>query len=338
MRLAPILLFLLAASLVFGQSDSLRARYVHEYPDYFFIWPVIKYRSLSFEVGKAGDAKDNVEFIPNNSVAMGVGFYIFELGFELAFAVPLDQQDVNRFGESKARDIQLNVLSKKWGADLYYQKYEGYYKDDSRVTIPEPLPLPQRPDINTRNIGISGFYVFNHRKFSLRSSFNFSERQLQSKGSFIVYGTINSFRLIADSVVLSPDTQVGLGKGSDFQNLRYTTFSLAPGYSYNIIKKKFFANLTLSFGPAHHWVYLQDGSGNERDDLNINSTITGRFGLGYNGDRFFAGIGLTTPTRLVKFEKTRFSNSTNFIKIVFGYRFKEFGILKKRTWDLLPQF
>jgi hypothetical protein len=268
---------------------------------------------------------------------MGVGFYVFELGFELAFAVPLDERDVERFGKSKARDFQLNILSKKWGTDLYYQKYEGYYKVDSRVKVPTASPFPQRPDISTRNLGLSGIYVFNNRKFSLRSSFNFAERQLRSRGSLFVYGTINSFRLDADSVVLSSSAQIGLGEGSDFKNLRYSTLSIAPGYSYNVIFKKFFMNLSLSIGPAHHWVYLKDESGKERNDISINSTVTGRFGIGYNGDRFFGGIGIATQSRVVRFGETRFSNSTNLVKILLGYRIEEFGILKKRVWDLLPQ-
>jgi hypothetical protein len=136
--------------------------------------------------------------------------------------------------------------------------------------------------------------------------------------------------------VLSAQTQVGLGEGSDFKTLRYTTLSFAPGYSYNIILKKFFMNLTLSVGPAHHWVNFKDANGKVRDDISINSTVTGRFGVGYNSDRFFAGIGVSTQSRVVRFEETRFLNSTNLVKILVGYRIQEFGVLKKRVWDVLP--
>jgi hypothetical protein len=136
--------------------------------------------------------------------------------------------------------------------------------------------------------------------------------------------------------VLSAQTQVGRGEGSDFKTLRYTTLSFAPGYSYNIILKKFFMNITLSVGPAHQWVNFKDANGKVRDEISINSTVTGRFGVGYNSDRFFAGIGVSTQSRVVRFEETRFLNSTNLVKILVGYRIQEFGVLKKRVWDVLP--
>src|SRR5688500_2770428 len=116
-----------------------------------------------------------------------MGVYMFELGAELAFAIPLNEQSIERFCESKARDIQLNVLAKRWGVDAFYQRYRGFYIVDNEN---EPLanePFPQRPDIGTKNFGATVHYVFNHQKFSFRSVYNYSERQLFSKGSFLLF-------------------------------------------------------------------------------------------------------------------------------------------------------
>lgn len=318
------------------QADSLRAYYIQEYPDHFFIWPVLKYRSLSFEVKHKRRDSDKITFKPNNSVTLGAGFYLFDLGFELTFAVPTDPRSEAKYGKSNARDVQLNILSKKFGADLYYQKYEGFYKDDSRVSIPKGQPFPLRPDIDTRNFGVSGIYVFNNRKFSLRSSYTFAERQLHSKGSFMLYGTVNSFKLQADSVVLTPKERTGLGSGADFIRLRYTTLSIAPGYSYNVVYHKFFFNATLSVGPAHHWIFYERDNGERKDDISINTAASVRLGIGYNSDRLFGGIGFSSQSRTVVFDEVRFANSTNTFKILIGYRFREFGALKKRVWDFIP--
>src|SRR5688572_17246736 len=109
-----------------SSKDSLRAYYIQNFPNYFFVYPVIKQRSLNFELEKRGDIGGHITYKPNNSYSSGIGLYVFELALELAFAVPLDEKSIERYGKSKARDIQLNLLSKRWGVDVFYQKYKGF--------------------------------------------------------------------------------------------------------------------------------------------------------------------------------------------------------------------
>ncbi|GIV36115.1 MAG: hypothetical protein KatS3mg032_0494 [Cyclobacteriaceae bacterium] len=316
--------------------DSVRSFYIQEYPNHFFVWPVIKQRSLTFEVTDRDNRLRKIEFVPNNRFTMGLGMYVFDVLAELAFAVPLNEENTRLYGTTKARDWQVNILSRKWGGDAYYQKYEGFYRKDSRVAIPAGMPFPQRPDLHTRNFGISGFYVFNHRRFSLRSSFNFADRQLRRQGSWIIYGTINAFSASEDSVLIPPAARADIGEGSDFTRLQYTTFGLAPGYSYNLIWRKFFLNGTLTAGPAHHWVSWRDAGQTLRRDITINSTATLRLALGYANNRWFCGTSFSTQARIVKFEGVRVSNNTNLFRLQVGFRFAEKGVLKKRAWDLLP--
>lgn len=336
-KILPLLFIAAALQSVFGQKpDSLRSYYIHEYPDHFFIWPVLKQRSLTFDIQDKAEKERKIEFIPNNKFTFGAGFYLFDIGFELTFAVPLNEKSKLIYGESSARDLQLNILSKQWGADVYYQKYSGFYLKDSDNPVMPGMPYPQRPDLVTRNYGLSGVYVINHRKFSLRSSFTYADRQLRSKGSFLVYGTVNSFRVTADSALLTAEMQTHVGSGSGFRVLRYSTISVAPGYSYNLIWKKLFLNGSVSIGPAHHWIRYEEDSGINRDDISINSTATARFAIGYNSDRFFGGLGFSAQARIVTFNEVRVSNSTNLFKILVGYRFRETGILKKNLWNLNP--
>ncbi|MFZ6013439.1 MAG: DUF4421 family protein, partial [Bacteroidota bacterium] len=197
-------------------------------------------------------------------------------------------------------------------------------------------PYPQRPDIHSRNFGITGNYVFNNHKFSFRSAYNFAERQLYSKGSFLIFSTINSFRMRADSSILSNQEEAMFGKQVAFTRLRYTTFSVAPGYTYSVIFKNFFLNGTLSIGPAHHWIYYKLEDGTDLNEIAINSFVVARISLGYNGDRLFGGITFVSQGSNVRFEDVKFSNNNGTFKMLIGYRFKEFGFLQKRVWDLLP--
>lgn len=316
--------------------DSIRSKFIRGYPDHFFVWPVIKQRSLEVEARSLVDNGRRITYKPNNSVSMGMGFYLFEVAFELALAVPINEQSVARYGKTDASDFQLNALGKYWGFDLYRQKYQGFYLGDSFTPVLRDQPFPQRADIVTRNFGTAGIYTFNRDKFSLRSSYNFAEQQLYSRGSWFVTGTINSFRMDGDSVILSISNRERFSENADFVALRFTTLGIAPGYTHNLVYKNFFINLTLGIGPAHNWTYLKKSDGAERYNVSINSISVFRLGMGYNNDRFFAGIGFVNQSRNLKIEDFRMSNSTGFFKMMLGWRFKEVGILKKRAIDFIP--
>jgi hypothetical protein len=317
-------------------KDSVRRYYIKQFPDYFFLYPVLKQRSLNFELSKKGRTSI-LTYKPNNTYNLGLGVYLFEVGLELAFAIPLGDRSLERFGESKARDIQLNLLSKRWGIDAFYQRYSGFYVVDNEN---EPLasePFPQRQDIKTKNFGITGHYVFNNQKFSFRSAYNYSERQLYSKGSFLLFAALNTFRVAADSSIVNDNRQVDFGSDVDFTRLRYTTFSIAPGYTFNLTYNHFFLNTTLALGPAHHWInYNLEGSGVANHDIAINSFLSGRVAIGYNGYRIFGGVSFISQGSRLKFEDANFSNNNSVFKVLAGYRFNEAGILKKRLWDMLP--
>lgn len=326
------------ASVITLDKDSIRRYYIKKFPDYFFVYPVLKQRSLNFELAKA-DRSALLTYKPNNTYSLGLGVYLFEVGLELGFAIPLKEQSIDRFGESEVRDIQLNLLAKRWGVDIFYQRYSGFYLLDNENEPRVNEPFPQRPDIDTKNFGVTGHYVFNNQKFSFRSAYNFSERQLYSKGSFLLFAAINTFRVAADSSIVNHNRQMDFGSDVDFTRLRYTTFSIAPGYTYNLTYKNFFLNTTLSFGPAHHWInYDLEGSEAEHNDIAINSFITARVAIGYNGYRLFGGISFISQGSSIKFEDVNFSNNNGVFKIIMGYRFNEVGILKKRLRDIMIPF
>jgi hypothetical protein len=317
-------------------KDSVRRYYIKTFPDDFFIYPVLKQRGLNFELSKP-DRTSLLTYKPNNTFSLGVGAYIFELGIELAFAIPLKEKSLERFGQSRARDLQLNVLTKRWGVDAFYQRYGGFYIVDN-----ENLPLanerfPQRSDIGTNNFGFTWHYVFNHQKFSFRSAYNYSERQLYSKGSFLLFSALSTFRVAGDSSIVTTNRQMEFGSNVDFTRLRYTTFSLAPGYTFNLTYNNFFLNTTLALGPAQHWINYDLESGpTRRYDIAINTFFGARVAIGYNGYRMFGGVSFISQGSTVKFDDANFSNNNNSFKVLVGYRFSEVGILKKRFWDMIP--
>ena len=314
--------------------DSLRRYNIKGFPDKFFLYPVLKQRGLNFELATRNSL---LTYKPNNTYNLGLGAYLFELGLELGFAVPLREQSIERYGESESRDLHLNVFTNRWGVDAIYQRYSGFYLVDRENEPDADEPYPQRPDIVTKNFGLSWHYVFNHQKFSFRSAYNFSERQLYSKGSFLLITSLHTFRVAADSSIVHDGHEVRFGSQVHFTRLRYTTFSIAPGYTFNLTYNHFFLNTTLGLGPAHHWINFDlEGSPVARHDTAINAFLTARVAIGYNGHRMFGGISFMSQGSSIRFDDATFSNNNSVFKILVGYRFKEVGILEKRIWDMLP--
>lgn len=318
-----------AVSLSFGQgSDSLDHAFIKSYSDHFQVWPVLKQRSLNFTVRDPGNNSIS-EYKPNNSYALGLGAHVFDLSFEFTFAVPIQEKNPAIYGHSHARDFQINALGRSWGADLFLQRYTGFYSDDGRT--PAFGTHAVRPDMAARNVGITGMYVFQPHRYSLRSAFNFSERQLVSGGSVMLSGTLNSFKVVGDSAILdAPDRT----SGSTFRKLRYTTLSIAPGYAYTFVRGHFFASGALTAGPAHNWIYHIDEDNRALHDIRFDVFASVKVGAGYSTDTFFAGFNFSQQSRTVRFDDLRFTNNSSTFRLLVGFRFREFGILKKSVADL----
>jgi hypothetical protein len=227
----------------------------------------------------------------------------------------------------------VNVLSRYWGADIFYQKYQGFYLQDPTSIASASTPLPQRPDMITKNFGLNGIYYFNRNKFSYRATYNFAEKQLKSAGSFLLAGSVNAFHLDTDSVLYGKKYEPIFGAEADVKEYSTTSISVAPGYSYTLVVGSFFLNGSVSLGPAVHFVnYTVNGV--EAQTQKLNSFSDARIALGYNGKRFFSGVTYVSQSRYVRFNDLQLTSSSSTLRMLVGYRFREVGILKKRAIDL----
>lgn len=317
-----------------SKYDSVRSKYIKGFPDHFFLWPVIKQRKLDFELQNVNDRKNALAYRSNKPYSLGFGMYIFEIVFEIAFAVPLNERSKVIYGESDILDLQANIYGKRWGGEAYYQRYNGFYIDDLTKKVPANTPYPQRPDLETTNFGLTANYVFNSKKFSYRSAYNFADRQLRSAGTPVVFVSLNGFTTSGDTAIIGRGYQDRFGDDALIKNIRVNTLGVAPGYAYNFIFKGFFLNGTLALGPAHNSVsYTYDDDRTNRNSK-IDLFVATRLSVGYNGDRVFGGLIFSSQARSSEFETVQLSSSNSSFKILVGYRIREFGFLKKRLRDL----
>ena len=316
----------------FGDSDSLRLRYIKTYERQIFFGPVIKQRTLSFQLKNRYDI-NRITFRPNNSYSAGIRFNIFGIGIEGSLAIPLATRNTVRFGNTDVSEFSFNSISNQWLADFFWQRYTGFYFERSWATLKIKDIHPQAPGLGVMNSGFSYTYIFNHRKFSIRSPYQFTEHQNKSDGSLLLGFVFSRFKIFGDTTIILPSDQIYFGEGVNSTGLDVVNMSLMPGYSYNFIHKNYFLNLTLLTGLAHYWINYDPLNGRKRYDIDLNLAASFRAALGFNGEKYFAGLSFQTQKHQAYYKETRITQSAGSFRLVAGIRFRERGIFTKRLSD-----
>ena len=336
MRFGFIFFILFGAKVVIA-GDTLHTDYIRKFTDHFSISAITKQKNFDFTLrSREGPGNLRRSFYPNNTYSAGIGLFIFDVNLELTAGIPSSQRRTERFGETKTRDLQLNLITHKIGVELYRQSYEGFYVTDPDVSISAPQPYPTRPDLTSRNTGYSMIYVFNPSKYSLPSTYTFAEQQLRSSGSFIMQTSLSSWSMSVDSALIGSHLRDTFGTGASLLNGRFTSIDIGPGYVHNIVFNGFFLNLSFFVAPSHTWIKYTEVNRAERFDIQINLSGGVRAAVGYNSDTFFTGLSLANQSKIISLNETELINNRSAIKLVVGYRFRERGFLQKSAIDLLP--
>ena len=315
------------------KRDSIHKKYINQYRDKFYIKPILTFRNLNLELQSTSNQINDIEYKANANPYFGLGLYFFDIGIELS--VKLQDQttrDVDIFGETDIFDFQTNIYSKKWGADIAFQRYSGFYLEDPDRHIPtwqSGDPFPQRPDLKLFNLQLNTFYIFNHNKFSFRSAYNQSDRQLRSAGSFLMNLFTGTFRFKSDSILIPEEELPLFGEEGSLDFGRLSTLALMPGYTHNFVMKRFYFNASLSIGPGHVWVRY-DVQDKVNNDINIRAVVNLRTAVGYNSDSFFGGMSFVAQNVNANIGDLDVIGTSGNFKIFIGYRFDEKGVLTKR--------
>ena len=316
--------------------DSVRKNYIQTWTDKFYIKPILTIRYLNLVIDDENKKASEIVYSPSSNGFFGFGLYAFDLGVELSFKLPQNEKDTPKeiFGETESFDFQTNIYAKKWGADISYQRYQSMYMEDPANHYndwKEGDPYPIREDLALKYFQVSGFYLFNHERFSLRSPYVQADRQLKSQGSFLLSMFVSTFTFSADSTLIPVNEKVFYPENEDFRMMRSTSVAILPGYTYTLTKNHFYINAAFSLGPGHLWIKYNKGDF-EEEDIKFRPVLGLRGAIGYNGEKFFAGI--TTNAQIVStlIDNMNVNSRSGNIKIFFGLRFQEFGVLKKELF------
>ncbi|UII22145.1 DUF4421 family protein [Fulvivirga ligni] len=322
------------------QSDSIYSTYVKRFPDKFNAKLLGSDKLLSLDLISQSNRKDRVNYFPNNQGFLGVGVYMFDIGFEMSVKVPdFLQKDEAQFGSTDFKDFQGNIYGRKWCFDVTYQKYQGFYINNADRVYPDfdkTGVYPFRGDLSVRKIILNGIHIFNHDKYSFRAGYNQSERQLKSAGSVLLLTSFNRTKISADSAILPMEVGQGFGNDIGFENGNFNALSFLPGYGYTFVKKYFYFNINATAGVGLQFQEYQIDEESE-SDIVLESKVNFRASLGYDHDNFFFGATAIYDNGNMQLQDSKIRSATGNYKVFIGYRFEEFGFLKHSIREVLDR-
>lgn len=198
----------------------------------------------------------------------------------------LNTQEIEK-GKTGGFNFGFGIIRRNWFNQFNFRYIEGFYlentKDFNLAWNPGDV-YTQKPNMGYAALEGTTGYKFNP-KFSLRSVNSQTERQLKSTGSLIASVNYRFYQIkdenapLFDSILKSDNYEVG--------------FNL--GYYYNII---FLKNLYLSLGMSPGFGVIYSNVEQKNSALLIQESthsssvfrLSGHTGVGYNGERFYAGL------------------------------------------------
>ena len=236
---------------------------------------------------KISTEQDRMAF---NNVNLGLGFRIRYKGAGLSLSIPYASLSKSEVGKSFAGAISFHVYPDRFflnGGIKYFRGFDGTIsKGNQEFTV-------FRPDDKMVILEFMGHYIFDADRFSLRSAFKMVNKQIKSKGSWILSLPITYHNLHTDSLRLNTDAN------GDFvlNDYRAIKIGLGGGYGYTQVFKDLSLTAVVSAGAElRHLYYFDKYEERQSTQLVINPLVKIFSSIVYDREKYFyALVGTYLP-------------------------------------------
>ncbi|MES2690006.1 MAG: DUF4421 family protein [Bacteroidota bacterium] len=268
------------------------------------------------------NSKDRLYLIyPNSGVTVkaNINYKAISAGFSYVPMFLRVNKDVEQKGRSSGFAFTFGLIHDHWFHDFLFRYNQGFYIKNTSDLVPQWQAgdaYLQRPKMTYACLEGRSGYKFNS-KFSLRALNTQTERQLKSTGSFMLTGVYRYY---------ATDTRELPLAGDSLQRSHNIELAINAGYFHTWVFKKgmyFSAGFNPGFGLVRADVSLRNAQGEysqvyTRPVVGIEMLAT----LGYNGERFLAGVYANINASVVAFGNAPVLNtdSRKLYLLFIGYR------------------
>lgn len=295
---------------VFPKNFLVRPRFV--YPQ---VWVDVSSRLL----GKG----QKFRYKPAMPGIVGLSLKIKKVYISAGIQLPASNELKKKYGETKFRNININIQGRVVSWALFYRDYKGFYLDTYKPYYPnwnqDSLGYPKSPGLRSIEGGLNVGFNFN-RNFSMNAAFAQGERQKRGAGSFLMAISERYQRIEADSGFV-PETQADYHPNLDkliYGNFFSTILSFGAGYQF-VIKKFHFTPVVMLGSGIQFQSYEQTNK--KRFWINYPTYANLRGQVGYNGDHFFTNVIYQLEFNSIPIKESRIRLYHNWIEFGIGLRF-----------------
>lgn len=266
----------------------------------------------------------NLKLRPNGMTNLGIAASYYGVGLGVSVGLPKAKESVNKYGKTGVFDVQFSAYSKRFGLDGFIQSYKGYYNANPDDFMDwDQKYYPQIPDMHVLSVGASGFYIFNHEKYSYKAAYKHTAVQHKSAGSFVsgVYGYYDEVN--SDYGLIPQEFPDSIKSAINIKGYTTLTGGISFGYMHNfVMQKKFIINISAIPGVGFRQLSLTNLKGVNSFSNEFAVQLQGRIALGYEHKYFYVGLITNATLRTLKYKDYNLDLSSGQFRFFIGKRIK----------------
>ena len=254
---------------------------------------------------------------------VGAAVKIKKVYISAAVQLPGSKSYQQKYGDSKSRNIYINIQGRTLLWTLFYRDYKGFYLSDYQKHVPnwnqDSLGFPKSPNLRVIEGGVNLGFNFN-KNFSMASAFSQTERQKKGAGSFLM-GISERYQHIEGDTNLVPlSEEIHYPSLSRLKQGNFFSTIISLGAGYQFVVKKFHFTPIVMLGSG---VQIQSYTQTNRTKLRFNlpTYALGRAQIGYNGDHIFTNVIYSLEFNSIPIRESRIRLVHNWIEFGVGMRF-----------------
>jgi hypothetical protein len=324
-----IVLFFFITQSLFAQK-AWDSTYYRKYKDRLIISVFQSYRNYGMDITQkimrdsAGVSK--IGYVAESNLISGIEINYDKINIAVGFksSAPTNQKQK---GNTKYTNLALNVGGNHWIIENSYRSYKSFYDKNTAkydTSFQRTGIYTQASSLRSEAYKTKFLFFTNANKFSFKSGYSCSSRQLRSAFSFVLSANIYYNRLNSDSSFVPIPIRGYYDTHQSINGLNVFAFSVYGGGSFNLVLwKAFFMNLTLIIGPEQQWRtyhYLEPNSSSNLFYNSISGDLRGSVGLNFK--KFFVLFSSASDFSWYNSNATEYLSKYYSFNFSIGYRFK----------------
>lgn len=259
---------------------------------------------------------------PSYNIGAYIGWDILSVGWSLNI---IDTFKGNS-EKSKKTEFDMSLIGTFIGCDMYYRQFtDGFRINNTHGIIDKNIHEDIHTElkgVESKLIGINGWYLFNRNRVAYPSVYSHSYRQLKSCGSFMLGASYTLHEFHFDPDKLPEIYKENLSDQFYFNKFSYHNISIGGGYTYNWkLGKNFNANVTIMPSLAYKISRIRKDEIKDPYYRNFQFELLGKTGIVYNNRKYFAGCNLQVRAYTNINESMSMINSLGYITAFIGFNF-----------------